>query len=64
MAQLLILIVIVAAGIFAVNSYYTNSKDERQEIDPQHVPRQIEQEVNKLILEGIQRKRDATQESE
>ncbi|MDH3379765.1 MAG: hypothetical protein OEQ39_22810 [Gammaproteobacteria bacterium] len=64
MAQLLIVILIIAAAIYALNEYNASSEENREEIDPQHVPRQVEQEVNKLILEGAQRTRDATQQSE
>jgi len=64
MAQLLIVILIVAAAIYALNDYHASSEENRGEIDPQHVPRQVEQEVNKILLEGVQRTRDATQESE
>jgi hypothetical protein len=64
MAQLLFVILIVAAAIYAINDYHTSSEENHEEIDPQHVPRQVEQEINKALLEGVQRNRDAVEASE
>ena len=64
MAQLLIVILVVAAVIYALNTYHASSEENRNEIDPQHVPRQVEQEINKALSEGVQRNREAVEASE